>query len=99
MACAPWNPVGCATALAKSAAGDAFSSIAHDFGHMADSAVNWLWAQTTDATAVHLGGAGFQLDLGIVATIAVTVALGLFVIQIMASTIRRDPGGLARAGK
>jgi hypothetical protein len=99
VACAPWNPLGCAASLAKSAAGDAFSSIAHDFGHMADSAVNWLWAQTTDATAVRLDGAGFHLDLGIVATIAVTVAVGLFVIQVMMSTIRRDPGGLARAAK
>jgi hypothetical protein len=99
MACAPWNPIGCAASLAKSAAGDAFSSIAHEFGHMADSAVNWLWAQTSDATAVRLGGTGFQLDLGIVATIAVTVAVGLFAIQVMASTLRRDPGGLWRAAK
>jgi hypothetical protein len=66
---------------------------------MADSAVNWLWAQTDDATAVRLGGAGFHLDLGIVATIAVTVAVGLFVIQVMASTLRRDPSGLGRAAK
>jgi hypothetical protein len=99
MACAPWNPVGCAAALAKTAAGDAFSSIAHDFGHMADSAVNWLWAQTDDATALHLDGAGFHLDVGIVATIAASVAVGLFVIQVMASTIRRDPGGLGRAAR
>ncbi len=99
MACAPWNPVGCAESLAKTAAGDAFSSIAHDFGNAADSAVNWLWAQTTDATAVRLDGTGFQLDLGIVATIAVTVAVGLFVIQVMVSTVRRDPGGLGRAVK
>jgi hypothetical protein len=99
VACAPWNPIGCAASLAKTAAGDAFSSIAHDFGHMADSAVNWLWAQTNDATAVRLDGTGFHLDVGIVATIAVTVAVGLFVIQVMASTIRRDPGGLGRAAR
>jgi hypothetical protein len=99
MACALWNPVGCAAEVAKSAAGDAFSSIAHDFGQTADSAVNWLWAQTTDATAVHVGGTGFSLDFGIVATIAATVAVGLFVIQVATSTIRRDPSGLGRAAK
>jgi hypothetical protein len=99
MACALWNPVGCAADVAKSAAGDAFSSIAHDFGQTADSAVNWLWAQTTDATAVHVGGTGFNLDIGIVATIAATVAVGLFVIQVATSTIRRDPSGLGRAAK
>jgi hypothetical protein len=85
--------------VAKSAAGDAFSSIAHDFAKTADSAVNWFWGQTSNATAVRLGGAGFNLDLGIVATIAVTVALGLFVIQLIASTLRRDPAGLGRAVK
>jgi hypothetical protein len=99
MACALWNPVGCAADVAKSAAGDAFSSIAHDFGQTADSAVNWLWAQTTDATAVKVGGTGFNLDIGIVATIAATVAVGLFVIQVATSTIRRDPSGLGRAAK
>jgi hypothetical protein len=99
VACAPWNPIGCAADIAKSAAGDAFSSIAHDFGNTADSAVNWLWAQTSDATSVHLGGAGFSLDLGIVAAIAVTVATGLFVIQVIASALRRDAGGMGRAVK
>jgi hypothetical protein len=99
VACAPWNPIGCAADIAKSAAGDAFSSIAHDFGNTADSAVNWLWAQTSGATSVRLGGAGFSLDLGIVATIAITVATGLFVIQVIASTLRRDAGGLGRAVK
>lgn len=99
MACLPWDPQGCAADIVKSAASDAFSSIAHDFGHVAGSAVNWLWAQTSDATTVHLGGAGFNLDLSIVATIAATVAVGLFVIQLIASTIRRDAGGLGRAVK
>jgi hypothetical protein len=99
VACVPWNPLGCAADIAKSAASDAFSSIAHDFGRVADSAINWLWAQTTDATAVRLGGAGFKLDLSIVASIAVTVAVGLFVIQLIASTIRRDASGLGRAAK
>ena len=61
MGCVPWNPIGCASDVAKAAASDAFSSIAHDFGQMAGSAVNWLWGQTSDATAVHLGGAGWEI--------------------------------------
>jgi type IV secretion system protein TrbL len=97
VSCAPWNPTGCVSDIAKSVAGDAFSSIAHDFGHMADSAINWLWAQTSTAAAVHLGGAGFDVDVAIVAAIAVTVAVGLFVIQVITATLRRDVGGLGRA--
>ena len=35
--------------------------------------------------------------LGIVAAIAGTVAVGLFVIQVIQSVLRREPGGLGRA--
>jgi hypothetical protein len=51
------------------------------------------------ATAVHLGGAGFNLELGITAAIAGVVAVGLFAIQIIQSVLRREAGGLARAMK
>jgi type IV secretion system protein TrbL len=99
MGCSITDPLSCLDSAAKSVAGDAFTSIAHDFGTVADSAINWLWAQISSAAAVNLGGAGFGLDLGIVATISATVAVGLFVIQVISSTVRRDPNGLARAGK
>ena len=99
MSCSITDPLGCMSDVAKSAAGDAFSSIAHDFGQAADSTINWLWGQLSDATAVHLGGPGFNLDIGIVAAITGVVAVGLFVIQVTASVLRRDPGGLGRAVK
>ncbi len=99
MACSIADPLGCLDSAAKSVAGDAFASIAHDFGTVADSAINWLWAQISSAAAVSLGGPGFNLDIGIVAAITATVAVGLFVIQVTSSTVRRDPNGLARAVK
>lgn len=99
MACGilPTQWTTCAGDVAKSVAGDAFDSIAQSFGHAADHAVSWLWGQMGVATAVHLGGAGFAEDLGIVAAIAGVVAVGLFVIQLTQSVLRRDPGGLGRA--
>src|SRR5271156_5585710 len=99
MSCAPWNPAGCAADIAKSVAGDAFGSIAHDFANAADSATNWLWGQIGTATSIHLGGPGFTLDLGIVLAITATVAVGLFAIQLISSTLKRDAGGLGRALK
>ena len=99
MSCAPWDPSGCASDIAKSAAGDAFGSIAKDFARAAGSAVDWLWSQTSSATVVHLGGTSFSVDAAIVGAIAVTVAVGLFVLQVAASALRRDPGGLGRAVK
>jgi type IV secretion system protein TrbL len=99
MGCSLLDPTGCATSIAKSVAGDAFSAIATDFAKAADSVTNWMWGQMSSATAVHLGGQGFDLDLAIVGTIALTVAVGLFMVQIITSVLRRDGHGLARAGK
>jgi hypothetical protein len=92
----PWDCVG---NVAKSVARDAFSSIAHDFGTAAAGAIDWLWSQIQSATAVSLHGRGFDLDIGIVATIAGTVAVGLFALQLIIGTVRRDPGALARAAR
>jgi hypothetical protein len=102
MGCEWYNPASygdCAGAVAKSVAGDAFNSIAKSFGLAADHAVNWLWSQLSAATAVHLGGAGFELELGITGAIAGTVAVGLLTIQIIQSVLRREPGGLGRTAK
>jgi len=103
MGCGITDPLGCVAELAggaaKKIAGSAFSEIAHEFGSAADSAVNWLWAQMSAATSVTLGGAGWKIDLGITASLAVSIGLGLFVIQVIVATLRREPGGLARAGR
>jgi len=103
MACSVTTPWDCVTSIAGHAASaiakDAFSSIADDFGKAASGMIDWLWAQIGTATAVHLGGPGFSLDWGIVAAIAGVVAVGLFVVQVIVSVLRRDPGGLARAGR
>ncbi len=95
----PTSYSSCAGGVAKSVAGDAFQSIAQSFGSAADHAVSWLWTQINAATAVNLGGAGFNLELGIVAAIAGVVAVGLFVLQIIQSVLRREAGGIGRAFK
>ena len=103
MGCSLTDPVGCVTSLAGGAAGSivdsAFSDIAKDFTDAADSAVNWLWNQISGATAISLTGPAFAKDLAIVSALAVVVATGLFVIQVIASVLRRDGAGLARALK
>ena len=96
---APWQWSGCASDVAKSVAGDAFQSIAQSFGNAADHAVTWLWSQLNAATAVHLGGPGFDLELSIVAAITGVVAVGLFVLQVAKSALRREPAGIGRALK
>ena len=102
MACTWYNPLSygsCAGSAAESAVEGAFASMAQSFGDAAESATSWLWGQLSAATAVQLGGAGFETVFGVVATIAGTVAVGLFVFQVAQSALRRDPGGLGRAVK
>jgi type IV secretion system protein TrbL len=103
MGCSLTDPVGCLTSLAGGAAGSiadsAFSDIAKNFADAAGSAVNWLWNQISGATAISLSGPAFGKDMAIVTTLAVVVATGLFVIQVIASVLRRDHSGLTRALK
>ncbi|HET9444514.1 MAG TPA: hypothetical protein VFO65_14390, partial [Acidimicrobiales bacterium] len=82
-----------------SLAGESFTNMARTVGRLADAAINWLWGQISVASAVTLGGPGFDRQLGIVAAIAGVVAVGLFAVQLTASALRRDAGGLARALK
>ena len=96
----PWSWLtGALGGAAKSLAGDAFQSIAKDFASAAGKASTWLWQQIGSSTAVSLGGPGFDRLLAIVMGIAVVVGMGLFVVQIITSVLRRDAAGLARAGK
>jgi hypothetical protein len=103
MGCSLTDPVGCLTSLAGGAAGSiadsAFSDIAKDFADAAGSAVNWLWNQISGATAISLTGPAFGKDLAIMSALAAVVATGLFVIQVIASVLRRDGSGLTRALK
>lgn len=103
MGCSLTDPGACLSDLAGSAASSiadsAFNEIAKDFGTAAGDAVNWLWGQISGATAISLSGSAFTNDLAIVTTLAIVVATGLFLIQIIASVLRRDGGGLARGVK
>src|ERR1700722_10398869 len=102
MGCEWYNPASYgswAGDVAKSAAGDAFHAIAESFAQSASHAVGWLWTQIAAATAVRLDGRGFSHEFGAAATIAATVAVALFVIQLIQSVLRREAAGLGRAAK
>ena len=83
--------------LGASVTTSVFASVASAFGNTADSAINWLWSQMTSATAISFGGPAFALDLGIVSAVAAVVCVGLFIIQLATSALKRDGGGIGRA--
>lgn len=101
MACNSLNPI-CDVAeaigsLGSTVTSSVFNSVASAFGNTADSAINWLWQQLSTSTSISLGGANFELDLGIVVSIAAVICLGLFVIQMTLSALKHDAGGIGRA--
>ena len=83
--------------LGASVTTSVFSSVASAFGNTADSAINWLWSQMTSATAISFGGPAFALDLGIVSAIAAVVCVGLFIVQLATSALKRDGTGVGGA--
>jgi hypothetical protein len=101
MSCGFSDPGGCLADLAASAASSvasgAFSAIAHDFGSAAAAVTTWLWGQISSATAISFGGSGFALDWGITLGIGMIMCLLLFLVQVLASALRRDFSGLGRA--
>jgi type IV secretion system protein TrbL len=84
---------GAASAVATSA----FDQVATEFGKVASAAVNWLWAQVSGATAINLSSPGIETVLVATGAIAALIAMMLFVIQVIVSALRREPGGLGRA--
>jgi len=83
--------------LGASVTNSVFASVATAFANTADSAINWLWSQMTSATSISFGGAAFQLDVGIVSAIAAVVCIGLFIVQLATSALKRDGTGIGRA--
>jgi type IV secretion system protein TrbL len=85
--------------LPATVANDAFSNIADWFGQAAAQATSWLWAQIGASTSINLDSPQLRRDMVATAAIALTLTLGLFLIQVITSTIRREPAGLGRAAK
>jgi type IV secretion system protein TrbL len=93
------TPVCQIVKLPTTAADDAFANMAGWFGKAADQATSWLWAQIGSATAINLDSPQLRTDLLATGAIALTLTLGLFLVQVITSVLRREPAGLGRAAK
>ena len=93
------NPICQVQDFPKHLASDAFSQIAQWFAQAASAAANGLWSAIDSATTVDLGSPGLATDLVATSAIAGVLCLGLFIVQVVTSVLRRDPGGLGRAVK
>ena len=81
----------------KSIGNDMFGSIADYFAGAANTATAWLWRQLNIATSVDLTTTSVKNDLIATGAIAAIVTFALFLVQVIASVLRQDSGGLGRA--
>jgi type IV secretion system protein TrbL len=81
----------------KEIANGVFETMARSFASAAAGAADWLWRQIDQATSINLSSPGITKDLIATGAIALVLCTGLFVIQVITATLRREPGGLGRA--
>jgi type IV secretion system protein TrbL len=96
MGCPGWSNLDPRCHL-KEIANDAFEKMARSFASAAAGAADWLWRQIDQATTINLSSPGITKDLIATGAIALVLCTGLFVIQVITATLRREPGGLVRA--
>jgi hypothetical protein len=70
--------------------GSAFIGSAAQVGQLALAALD-------GTTTVDLGVGWFRANVSVIAAITLPVVVGLFVVQVLTSVLRREPGGLVRA--
>jgi hypothetical protein len=75
----------------------ALSALGNAFVSGAQSVAAVTFDALDSTTRIDLGAAWFQRNLAVIAVITLPVVVGLFVLQVIGSVIRREPGGLVRA--
>jgi type IV secretion system protein TrbL len=95
------NPMCLASeAISNQASGamdSAFSHVAGYFGLAAGNATAWLWQQIDTATTLDLHSPELLREMAATGAIAAVLCLGLFLVQVITSVLRREPGSLGRA--
>jgi hypothetical protein len=84
------NVQGAASDYVLGGLGTAFVTGAAQVGQLALSALD-------AATAINLGAGWFRSNVAVIASIALPAVVGLFVVEVLTSVLRREPGGLVRA--
>ena len=86
------------TASAQAAASDyVLGGIASAFVHAAAQLGELALSVLNSSTAVDLSAQWLQSNVAVLAAVTLPVLVGLFVVQVATSVLRRDAGGLARA--
>ncbi len=100
--CGPLDPFCAVTSTvatsATTAAGDyILSGLGRSFVTGAEQISALALAALGATTSIDLSVQWFRSNVAVIATITLPVIVGLFVVQVLTSVLRREPGGLVRA--
>ena len=96
------NPLDClgqtvTGAVASTAANGVLGGLGSAFLSGAEQVATAAYASIDDVTAVDLSAEWFRANVAVIAAVTLPVLVGLFVVQVIGSVLRREPGGLGRA--
>ncbi len=98
---APLTPAcltgGAAGAVVGSAAEGVLDSIGQTFAKGAEAVLDAVFEAMGGATRVDLGASYVTSNAMAMASVALVIVVGLFVVQVVAAAIRQEPRGLSRA--
>jgi hypothetical protein len=100
--CGPLAPLCAATSTfgggMADVAGDlVLAALGRSFLAAADQVSTLALAALGATTSIDLSAQWFRSNVAVIAAVALPVVVGLFVIQVIGSVLRREPGGLGRA--
>lgn len=96
------NPLGCAaqalSGTVSTAASDyVLGGLGRSFLAAAEQLSVLAFASLDDSTAIDLSATWFRANVTVIAAVTLPAIVGLFVVQVITSVLRREPGGLGRA--
>ena len=98
---APLTPAcaaaGAAGAVIGSTADGILDGIGQTFAKGAEAVLTAVFDAIGGATHVDLGASYVTRNMAAMASVALVIVVGLFVVQVVVAVIRQEPGGLARA--
>jgi hypothetical protein len=100
------GPINVACSAASGAVGAATSTaekglldvVASAIGDAANAAVSGMVSALDATTAIDFGASWFAAQTTVMASIVLPVVMAFFVMQVIGAVVRREPGGLVRAG-
>jgi hypothetical protein len=97
VASAACDAADAAGGVVGAATGSVLSAMGESFGRAAGAVLDAVFGLISSATRVDLGAGYVTSNAATLSTVALVVAVGLFVVQVVGSAVRGEPGGLGRA--